>query len=205
MALGAKSAINDCLFVCPLTTAFFNIAANKAKPIHGCVHDVNAGSRRLLEPEPQYYEMDDADVGVQPNLADVRELTGFRYFGTGSVVSVAGLVPDERTILARQQQLLDEASEFPSVKYYCTPSCERVPLERQRSTGASYFGGGFDYRSVRYFCPADDCEHLPAEPERDTGRRAFVGAAYRDADYDDDGQYRVHPVPEFGNLSLIHI
>ena len=97
-----------------------------------------------------------------------------------------------------------EASEFPSVKYYCTPSCENVPLERQRSTGISYFGGGFDYRSVRYFCPGD-CEHLPQEPERDAGLRTFIGTAFRGPDETEDGQYRVHPVPEFGNLSDLRV
>ena len=63
-----------------------------------------------MEPEPQYYEIDEADIDTQPNSADVRELTGFRYFGTGSLVEVMGFIPDETTILARQQQLLDEVS-----------------------------------------------------------------------------------------------
>jgi len=86
------------------------------------------------------------------------------------------------------------------VQYYCTPSTENVPLERQRSTGMTLFGGGFDYRSVRYFCPAL-CEHLPPEPERDTGLRTFIGTAYGEQ----DAEYRVNPVPELGNLSDVRV
>lgn len=150
------------------------------------------------ELEPQnYYEIDDAEIDTQPNSADVREETGYKYFGTGSFVKVTGYVPDQQTILARQLQLLEAQSEFPSVKYFCTPSTENVWPERRRSTGLSYFGG-IDYRSVRYFCPGP-CEHMPPEPERDTGTRLFIGSAY------DRGEYRVNPVPEFGNLSDVRV
>jgi len=107
------------------------------------------------------------------------------------------LVPDEHTILARQLAELEEESEFPSVKYFCTPSTENVQLERQRSTGLAYFGG-IDYRSVWYFCPGE-CDHMPPEQERDTGLRMFIGSAY------DEAVYRVNPIPEFGNLSDIRI
>ena len=114
------------------------------------------------------------------------------------MVEVVGIVPDELTILARQQRQLDEESGYPLVKYYCTPSCENVPVERQRSSGLSYFGGGFDYRSVRYFCPGE-CDHMPPEPERDTGRWAFVGSAYVEP------EFLVNPIPEFGNLSDVRV
>ena len=144
-----------------------------------------------VEP-PQYYEIDDAEIDNQPNSCDLRIETGFKYFGTGSFVEIMGLIPDEQTILARQLQELELESEFPSVKYYTTPSCEIVLPERQRSTGLSYFGG-LDFRSVRYFCPGK-CEHMPPEAERDTGLQMFTGSAF------DDAVYHVNPVPEFGNL-----
>ena len=92
---------------------------------------------------------------------------------------------------------MEEEGEFPSVKYFCTPSTENVLPERQRSTGLSYFGG-IDYRSVRYFCPGP-CDHMPPERERDTGLRMFIGSAY------DEEVYRVNPVPEFGNLSDLRV
>jgi len=146
------------------------------------------------EPE-EHYEIDDVDN--EANSCDVRVETGFKYYGTGSFVEIIGLVPDEQTILARQQAELEEESEFPSVKYFCTPSTENVHPERQRSTGLTYFGG-IDFRSVRYFCPGP-CDHMPPEPERDTGLGMFIGSAY------DEDEYRVNPVPEFGNLSDIRV
>ena len=137
------------------------------------------------------------EIDNQPNSCDVRVETGYEYFGTGSFVEISGLIPDEQAILARQLQELEEESEFPSVKYFCTPSCENVHPERQRSTGLSYFGG-LDFRSVRYFCPGP-CDHMPPEPEKDTGLRMFIGSAY------DEAEYRVNPVPEIGNLCDIRI
>lgn len=161
-----------------------------------CMCDIAA--KEPVETEPQhYYEIDDADIDNQPNSADIREQTGYKYFGTGSLVEITGIIPDEQTILARQQQQLEEESEFPSVKYFCTPSCENVQVERQRSTGLTYFGG-IDYRSVRYFCPGL-CDYMPPEPERDAGLRMFTGSAYAEA------EYRVNPVPEFGNLCDIRV
>ena len=160
-----------------------------------CVY--RTAEKEAVETEQQYYEIDDAEIDTYPNSYDVREETGFQYFGTGTFVEVTGLVPDEQTILARQLHELEQESEFPSVKYFCTPSCVNVRVERQRSTGLSYFGG-IDYRSVRYFCPGP-CEHMPPEPERDTGVRTFIGSVY------DDEVYRVHPVPEFGNLCDIRV
>jgi len=161
-----------------------------------CVYDTDA---REPDTEPQqYYEIDDADIDKQPNSSDIREETGFTYYGTGSVVEIAGEIPDERTILARQLQALEEEdSQFPSVKYFCPPSTENVRVERQRSTGLTYFHG-VDYRSVRYFCPGK-CDYMPAEPERDTGSQMFIGWAY------DDAEYRVNPIPEFGNLCDVRV
>ena len=151
-----------------------------------------------VETEPEYfYEVDDVDDENQPNSSDLRVETGFKYYGTGSFVEIIGIIPDEQTILARQQQEMEEESEFPSVKYFCSPSTENVRVERQRSTGLSYFGG-IDYRSVRYFCPGP-CDHMTPELERDTGLGMFIGSAY------DEGEYKVNPVPEFGNLCDIRI
>ena len=156
---------------------------------------------REPDTEPQYYyEIDDADIDNQPNSSDVREQTGFEYYGTGSVVEITGFVPDEGTLFARKLQALEEAereSEFPSVKYFCTPSTENIRVERQRSTGLRHFGG-IDYRSVRYFCPGR-CDHMPSEPERDTGLLKFIGWAY------DEAEYRVNPIPEFGNLCDVRV
>lgn len=160
------------------------------------VHDTAA--KEPVETEPQnYYEIDDVDIDKEANSSDVREETGYKYFGTGSVVEIIGTIPDEQTILARQLQELEEDSEFPSVKYFCTPSTENVPLERKRSTGLRHFGG-IDYRSVRYFCPGI-CDYMPPEPERDTGLQMFIGSAY------DEAEYHVNPIPEFGNLSDIRV
>ena len=151
-----------------------------------------------VEAEPQhYYEIDDADIDTQPNSADVREVTGFQYFGTGSLVEVTGIVPDEHTLILRQRKQQEEESEFPRVRYFCSPSCENIPVERQRSTGDTYFGR-VDYRSVWYFCPGS-CDYMPSEPERDTGLRTFIGSAY------DDEVYHVNPIPEFGNLSDLRV
>jgi len=88
-----------------------------------CTVRVDADAQKAIEPEPyRYYEVDDAEIDLHANSADVRAQTGFRYFGTGSAVDVTGLVPDDATILARQQQLLDEMSEFPSVKVLNSPT-----------------------------------------------------------------------------------
>jgi len=88
-----------------------------------CTVRVDADAQKAIEPEPyRYYEVDDAEIDLHANSADVRAQTGFRYFGTGSAVDVTGLVPDDATILARQQQQLDEMSEFPSVKVLNSPT-----------------------------------------------------------------------------------